>query len=209
MTNYSCLFMLNFNINYSIAMHMRYLTTLIMSFGLFLPALGQSDINQIVGMPLADAHEKLLDMGFEIAHSSLFSADQLWYNEDQNQCISFTFTKDDPHTVKEIEPGKEKKCIRGVRAARRVWLNYRDGGADASSPDINREREKLRNEGYVVSYWVNNVSPGKTMEVWYNESAQLSKSISWDNSTKSNIKVLDRDPRLGKNPAPIYNDKNM
>lgn len=92
-------------------------------------------------------------------------------------CISFRFEANLPNKVESVSQGKEKKCIRGVRTARSVWANYIDGGASASSPAINKERDILRNNGYSVSYWVKNVSPGKTMEIWYNEAEQLSKSI--------------------------------
>ncbi len=144
-------------------------------------------------------------MGFEIAHSSLFGKDQRWYNENKNECIDFTFSKEGDHLIETIEPGKEKKCINGVRAARKVWLNYRDGVADVTSVAIENARAPLRKQGCIATYWIHDVSPGKTMEVWYNASTQICKSISWDNATLDNVKILDRDPRLGKNPAPTYN----
>lgn len=169
----------------------------------------QETSNAIFGLPLEKAHVYLLENGFEIAHSSLFSKKQLWYNEDLNECISFKFNSDNDNKVESVSSGKERKCIRGVRAARRVWANYIDGGADAHSTYIDREREILQQNGYIVSYWVRDVSPGKTMEVWYNREEQLCMSISWDKSSKSNVKVLDRDPRLGENPAPVYNTKNL
>lgn len=173
-----------------------------------IPVFGQNeaskDLDVLIGLPLEEAHAKLNEMGFEIAHSSLFNSNQLWYNETKNECIAFSFSKGDNHTVETIQAGKEKKCIQGVKAARKVWASYIDGSSGVSSAGIDSERGKLSQEGYAVSYWIKDASPGKTMEVWYNEPKQLCKSIIWDTAGKNNVKVIDRDPRLGKNPAPIY-----
>lgn len=168
---------------------------------------GQTDIpaelNALVDIPLESAQEKLQGMNYEIAASSLFKKNQLWYNESENMCIQVFFNKRGEKLVKSISYGDEDACKNGVAKARKVWENYHDGQATVSSESIDRERKKLQEQGYTASYWINEVSPGKTMEVWINESEQLSKSISWDNSTKSDIKVLDRDFKYAKNPSPL------
>ncbi|SRR6056297_172489 len=163
-----------------------------------------SELTSLIGMPLKEAHTVLLAKGYEIAQSSIFSSKQMWYNEDKNECGTFIFSKDDNHVIISIEPSKEKKCIRGVKASRRVWKSYINGAADMSSPQIDSEREKLKSQGCTASYWIKSPSPGKTAEIWHNKSTQLCKMLSWDTSTKSNVKVIDRDPRLGTNPAPVY-----
>lgn len=163
-----------------------------------------SELTSLIGMPLKEAHTELLANGYEIAQSSIFSSKQMWYNENNNECGTLIFSKDDGHRIISIKPSKEKKCIRGVKASRRVWESYINGGADMSSSQIDIEREELKNQGCTASYWIKNVSPGKTAEIWYNESTQLCKMLVWDTSSKSNVKVVDRDPRLGKNPAPVY-----
>lgn len=168
---------------------------------------GQADmpgeLNSLVGIPLAKAQEKLQSMNYEIAASSLFKKNQLWYNESDNVCVQIFFDKKGDKLVESIKPGEEAECKKGVEAARKVWENYHDGQADASSEAIEQERTKLKKEGYIVSYWVNDVSPGKTMEVWINESKQLGKSISWDNASKSDVKVTDRDYKYARNPSPL------
>lgn len=172
------------------------------------PALAQNEaskeLDPLVGMALKEAHTQLLADGYEIAQSSIFNTKQMWYQEGKNECVIFNFSKDEGNTILSIQPAKEKKCINGVRASRRVWETYINGGAEASSSAIDQQRNSLSQNGYVVSYWIKDVSPGKTMEVWYNESQQLCKSLVWDTGSKGNVKVVDRDPRLGKNPAPIY-----
>ncbi len=163
------------------------------------------ELTPLIGTPLKEAHVNLLKNGYEIAQSSLFNTKQMWYNESKSQCVTFIFSKEEGHEITSIEPTKESKCIQGVKASRKVWASYIDGGSEADSKEIEIEREKLRQQGCEVSYWIKDVSPGKTMEVWYNEAEQICKSIIWDNATKASVKVIDRDPRLGKNPAPTYN----
>ena len=52
---------------------------------------GQSNQNDLVGMPLEDAQSLLTKRGYEIAGSSLFKKEQLWYSENENNCISISF----------------------------------------------------------------------------------------------------------------------
>lgn len=186
--------------------------SLLLALLITVSAYGQSDVskdlNTLIGMPLKEAHTELLANGYEIAQSSLFNTKQMWYNETKNECVTFIFSKDDSHEIMSIEPSKEKKCIRGVKASRKVWASYINGGADMRSSEIDKERDMLANQGCTASYWIKDVSPGKTAEVWYNESTQLCKMLVWDTSSKSNVKVIDRDPRLGKNPAPVYDVKS-
>jgi len=142
-------------------------------------------------------------LNYEIAASSLFKKNQLWYNESENVCIQITFNKKGEKLVESINSGDEDACKKGVEKARKVWENYHDGQATVSSEAIDRERDKLKTQGYTASYWIHDVSPGKTMEVWIKESEKLSKSISWDDATKSEIKVMDRDFKYAKNPSPL------
>lgn len=189
----------------------NFLTTIALLIAASLSGQNQAskELDGIIGLPLLSAHKELLNNGYEIAHSSLFNKKQLWYNESKGDCISFTFANEGENLVESISPGKEKKCIRGVRAARKVWANYRDGGAPDSFSALDRERETLTQQGFKVTYWINDVSPGKTAEVWFNEAEQSCKMVSWEIKSKSNIKIQDRDPRLGTNPAPIYDTHGM
>lgn len=179
----------------------------IMLFTLPLFTFGQTGVPEalksLVGLPLDEAQEKLQSMNYEIASSSLFKKNQQWYNEGENVCILIAFNKKGEHLVESIDPGVESECKEGVAKARKIWENYHDGQASVSSAAIDRERDKLKTQGYKASYWIHDVAPGKTMEVWINESEQLSKSISWDDATKSDIKVMDRDFKYARNPSPL------
>jgi len=161
------------------------------------------ELTSLVGSPLETAQNELQSQGFEIASSSLFKKNQLWYKESEKVCVRIGFSKKGNKPVKTVEPGDEQECIKGVAAARKVWENYHDGQCDVSSGPIEEEREKLRKGGYQASYWIHDVSPGKTMEVWINESKQVSKSIVWDDASKKEIKVMDRDYKYAKNPSPL------
>ena len=119
-----------------------------------------AELNSLVSMKLDDAQNWLEKNGYEIAGSSLFKKEQLWYNEKQNVCVSMTFEKKGDHTVTGLKPGDETKCKEGVAAARKVTDSYHDGPAPANAAAIEKEREKLSAKGFVVSYWIKDISPG-------------------------------------------------
>ena len=107
-----------------------------------------AELNSLVSMKLDDAQNWLEKNGYEIAGSSLFKKEQLWYNEKQNVCVSMTFEKKGDHTVTGLKPGDEAKCKEGVAAARKVTDSYHDGPAPANAAAIEKEREKLQRQRF-------------------------------------------------------------
>jgi hypothetical protein len=63
-------------------------------------------------------------------------------------------------------------------------------------------RKKLADAGFKVSYWVNDVSPGRAAEYWVNETTKKVKSIVWDIQGSKWAMTNDSDYSMGKNPAP-------
>lgn len=129
-----------------------------------------AELNSLVCMKLDDAQNWLEQNGYEIAASSLFKKEQLWYNEKQNVFVSIVFEKKGDHTVTGLKPGDVAKCKEGVAAARKVTESYHDGPAPANAAAIEKEREKLSKKGFVVSYWIKDLAPGRSSEYWKNES---------------------------------------
>jgi hypothetical protein len=97
------------------------------------------------------------------------------------------------------------ECAKGLEASRKLWENYHDGQAPVNSASIDTERDKLRKQGFSVSYWINEVSPGKTMEIWKNDSNKSGKAIFWVSSSLSDVQVIDKDYAGTTNPAPVQN----
>ena len=158
------------------------------------------ELNSLVSMKLDDAETLLEQKGYEIAGSSLFKKQQLWYNEKQNVCISIEFEKKGDHTVTAIKPGDEAKCREGVAAARKVVESYHDGPAPANAAAIEKEREKLRAKGFAVSYWIKDIAPGHSTEYWKNESTGACMHIVWNTADQSDVSVSDCEAKYGDNP---------
>jgi hypothetical protein len=94
------------------------------------------------------------------------------------------------------------ECLTKLENARKIWENYHDGQAPVSDAKIDEERKKLADGGFKVSYWVNDVSPGRSAEYWVNESAKKVKSIVWETLGNKWAMTHDSDYSMGKNPAP-------
>lgn len=162
----------------------------------------EKDFSHILGIPLDTAQFKLKNSGFEIAHSSLFGHEQLWWNESQKQCIKINFSKKKSHNVESVEQGETEKCIEGVEQARKVWEKYHEGQAPVNTPKINEERKKLADKGFVVSYWIDEISPGRSSEYWVNETTQKAMFIVWEIQGDIWVMTNSTDYNMGKNPAP-------
>jgi hypothetical protein len=163
---------------------------------------GQSNQNDLVGMPLEDAQSLLTKRGYEIAGSSLFKKEQLWYSENENNCISISFEKKGDHKITAVNPGDEAKCKAGVEAAHKVMDSYHDGPAPATAPAIEKEREKLRAKGFVVSYWIKDIAPGRSTEYWKNDETGECRHIVWNTADQSDVSSSSCDSEYRNNPYP-------
>lgn len=159
-----------------------------------------ADLNSLVNMKLEDAEKVLEEKGYEIAGSSIFKKEQLWYNESKNSCITINFTKKDDHIVTAVKPGSEEKCKEGVAAGRKIAEHYHDGPAPANAAAIEKEREKLRAKGYVVSYWIQDAAPGRSTEYWKNESTGGCMHIVWNSADQSGVETMDCEKEYANNP---------
>jgi predicted Rdx family selenoprotein len=160
-----------------------------------------AEVKEIVGMKLENGQAKLQEMGYEICFSSLFGKKQDWINEDAQICVTIKFSKSEEITDVSINP-ETSECLTKLENARKIWENYHDGQAPVSDAKIDEERKKLTDTGFKVSYWVNDVSPGRAAEYWVNESTQKVKSIVWDIQGSKWAMTHDSDYSMGKNPAP-------
>ena len=161
-----------------------------------------ADLNSLVNMKLDDAETLLEQKGYEIAGSSIFKKEQLWYNEKQNVCVSIAFEKKGDHTVTAVKPGDVAKCKEGVAAARKVTQSYHDGPAPANAAAIEKEREKLRAKGFVVSYWIQDAAPGRSTEYWKNESTGACMHIVWNSNDQGGVETMECEKEYGNNPYP-------
>jgi hypothetical protein len=181
------------------------LATLMFLFGsLTTTAIAQttSPLQELIGLKLEDAQAKLEQQGYEIAHSSLFKKEQLWYNEKQNSCVNILFEKKGDYKVSAVEAGDVAKCKEGIAAARKVFDSYHDGPAPANAAAIEKEREKLRTKGFVVSYWIQDIAPGRSTEYWKNESTGACMHIVWNTADQSDVISSSCDSKYRNNPYP-------
>lgn len=166
---------------------------------------GQSSQNDLVGMKLDAAEALLEERGYEIAGSSLFKKQQLWYNEKENNCLAIAFEKKGDHVVTEVKAGDEGKCISGIAAAHKVMDSYHDGPAPANSAAIEKERKKLTEKGFVVSYWIKDIAPGRSSEYWKNEASKDCKFIAWNTEGQDGVRSDSCDSKYRINPYPKEN----
>lgn len=178
-------------------------TLFLMATPLFIAAQNVPDeLKALVGLKLEDAETSLEQKGYEIAGSSFFKREQLWYNEKQNVCISMAFEKKGDHKVSAVEAGDVAKCKEGIASARRVMDSYHDGPAPANAAAIEKEREKLRTKGFVVSYWIQDIAPGRSTEYWKNESTGACMHIVWNTADQSDVSASACDAHYATNPYP-------
>lgn len=161
-----------------------------------------SDVNAIINLKLDDAQKILAEKGYEIASSSMFKKQQLWWNESKQVCISIAFSKGADHKVESVNLGDVEKCKSGAEASRKVWENYHDGQAPVSNAKIDEERNKLASQGFVVSYWINEVSPGRDAEYWVNETTIKAMFIVWEIQGNKWVMTEKTDYSMGQNPSP-------
>jgi hypothetical protein len=159
-----------------------------------------AEVKSIVGMKLETGQAKLGGLGYEVCFSSLFGKKQDWFNEKAQICVTVKFNKKEEITEVSINP-ETSECQKKLENARKIWENYHDGQAPVSDAKIDEERKKLADAGFKVSYWVNDVSPGRSAEYWVNESAKKVKSIVWDIQGSKWAMTHDSDYSMGKNPA--------
>jgi hypothetical protein len=159
------------------------------------------DVKTIVGMKLEAGQAKLGELGYEICYSSMFGKKQDWVNEKAQLCVTVKFNKKEEITDVSLNP-ETAECLKKLKNEQKMWENYHDGQAAVNDAKVNEERKKLADAGFVVSYWVNDVSPGRSAEYWVNESAKKVKSIVWETASGKWAMTNDSDYSMGKNPAP-------
>ena len=160
-----------------------------------------SEVKSIVGMKLEDGESKLQELGYEICFSSLFGKKQDWFNETKQICVTIKFKKNLEITEVSLNP-EVSECQKKLENARKLWENYHDGQAPVSDQKIDEERKKLADLGFKASYWVNDVSPGRSAEYWVNESTKKVKLIVWETQSNKWTMTNDSDYSMAKNPAP-------
>ena len=162
------------------------------------------EVASIAKMALEEGQEKLTSLGYEICFSSLFGRKQDWFNESTQNCVTVTFDK--KKVITEILPNPEtSECQKGLEASRKVWEKYHDGQAPISDAKIDAERNKLAEMGFKVSYWIDEIAPGRNSEYWVNDTTQTTMFIVWEIQGNKWVKTEKTDYKMGKNPAPAKN----
>lgn len=161
------------------------------------------EVASIVKMNLKDGQAKLASLGYELCGSSLSGNKQDWYNESGKICVTVKFDKKNDNLITEISLNPStSKCQKGLDASRKVWQNYHDGQAPITNTKIDEERNKLAKKGYKVTYWINEVAPGRSSEYWVNETTKTAMHIVWETQGNKWVKTDASDYKLGYNPAP-------
>lgn len=155
-------------------------------------------------MKLEDGQAKLEELGYEICFSSLFGKKQDWVNEKAQTCVTVKFNKNEQITEVSLNP-QTSECLKKLENARKIWENYHDGQAPVSAAKIDEERNKLAGQGFKVSYWTYDVSPGRSAEYWVNDSTKKVKLIVWESADNKWVMTNDTSYEMGKNPAPTKN----
>jgi hypothetical protein len=178
-----------------------------MSFVLPIKSLAQNqvpaEVQSIVNLKLEDGQSRLTSLGYEICASSLFGKKQDWINESSTICITVKFDKSKEKKITEVAINPAlSECQKGLEASRKIWDNYHDGQAPVTSSKIDEERKKLTASGFSVSYWVNEVAPGRCAEYWVNESLKEARSIVWETAGTKWVMTNKTEYSYGHNPAP-------
>lgn len=162
-----------------------------------------SDVKSVVKMKLEDGQAKLTTLGYEICSSSLFGRKQDWYNEKEKVCVTIKFDKSKEKLITEVLNNSAlAECQKGLEASRAVWLKYHDGSAPFNAKKLDEERKKLSDKGFVVSYWIEDVSPGRSCEYWIKEAEQKTMMLVWEISGVNWVMTNSVDFNSGHNPAP-------
>lgn len=161
------------------------------------------EVASIVSMNLKDGQAKLTSLGYEICASSFSGKKQDWFNESAKICVTIKFDKKGDKPVTEVTLNTAtSQCLQGLEATRKVWEKYHDGQAPVSTTKIEEERKKLADQGFNVSYWINEVAPGRSSEHWVNETTQKAMHIVWEIQGNKWVMTDSSDSNLGHNPAP-------
>ena len=159
------------------------------------------EVSAIVKMKLEEGQDKLASLGYEICSSSMFGKKQDWFNESTKNCVTVKFDKKE--VITEVLPNSAiAECQKGLEASRKVWEKYHDGQAPVSTAKIDEERKKLTDQGFKVSYWINDVSPGRSSEYWVNETTKKAMFIVWEIEGNKWVMTESTDYEMGHNPAP-------
>jgi hypothetical protein len=180
-----------------------YLTVmgLLISFSVSAQSDVPPQVASITKMSLEVGQEKLTSLGYEICSSSLFGKKQDWFNESTQNCITVKFDKKKVITEVLLNP-ETSACQKGLEASRKVWEKYHDGQAPVSTAKLDEERKKLVDKGFKVSYWIDEISPGRSSEYWVNETTQKTMFIVWEIQGNKWVMTEKSDYEMGKNPAP-------
>jgi hypothetical protein len=161
-----------------------------------------TEVASIVSMTLDEGQSKLKNLGYEICASSFSGKKQDWYNESTKNCVTVKFDKKGNKITEVLTNPAISECQKGLEASRKVWEKYHDGQAPVNTPKIDEERNKLTSKGYKVSYWINEVSPGRNSEYWVNETAQKTMFIVWEIQGNKWVMTESTEYKMGQNPAP-------
>ena len=160
-----------------------------------------SEVSSVVKMNLEEGQAKLASLGYGICASSLFSKKQDWFNESTQNCVTLKFDK--KKVITEVLPNPEtSECQKGLDASRKVWEKYHDGQAPVSTAKLDEERKKLSDQGFKASYWIDDVSPGRSSEYWVKEKTQKTMYIVWEIQGVKWVMTEKTDYKMGINPAP-------
>ncbi|MBD0835633.1 hypothetical protein [Aestuariibaculum suncheonense] len=161
------------------------------------------EVSALVKMDLEEGQAKLKSLGYEICFSSLLGKKQDWFKESENSCITLKFDKRSKEITEVALNPNISQCQQRLEASRKVWEKYHDGQAPASSSKLDDERQKLVNKGFKVSYWVDEISPGRCIEYWINETTKKAMYIVWEVQGNRWATTDKTEYDMGKNPAPI------
>lgn len=124
------------------------------------------EVASILKMKLDEGQAKFESLGYEICSSSFSGKKQDWFNESAKICVTVNFDKKSKEIVEVLLNPAISECQKGLEASREVWEKYHNGQAPINTAKIEEERKKLFDQGFRVSYWINEVSPGRDSEYW-------------------------------------------
>jgi hypothetical protein len=123
-----------------------------------------AEVASITQMNLEEGQEKLTGLGYEVCSSSLFGKKQDWFNESTQNCVTIKFNR--KKVITEVLPNPEtSECQKGLDASRTMWEKYHDGQAPVSTAKLDEERKKLVDKGFKVSYWIDEITPGRSQNI--------------------------------------------
>lgn len=165
-----------------------------------------SEVQTIVDMDIEKGLETLTNLGYEICGIKPFKKTEDWINTSTQSCITFKFDKK-KNIITEVTLNPEcSQCLNGLEESHKIWEKYHDGSAPVNNSRVDEERKKLTDNGFKVSYWVEDGSPGHSAEYWVNESSKKVKLIVWETESGKWLMTNDSEYSMGKNPSPLKKD---